>query len=402
MSAERFRGIRIFDISNLKNPKQVAAVQTCRGSHTHTLVPSKADPTTLYVYGSGTGNVRSGEELAGCSGLDPKEDPNSALFSIDVIKVPLKNPEKAAIVGRPRLFADEATGAIAGLWPGGTHGEGTQRTSQTNQCHDITVMPEAGLAAGACSGNGILMDISDPASPKRLDYVADKNFAYWHSATFNNTGTLRKLSTQPLCRLRSSHIRSRSRPFHHEGSGETRRENTGSSCSTSVFNTSVSQQRHQVRHQRFIRRRHRIVAKPVRSHPGKPGMDLRIHLALPFAAHIQRHQQMEIGIAVTRERKRGEACFPNGYSQLLRQFPDQRFFRTLTRLDLAAGKFPKPGHRLAGRPLGDEHAAVGIDEGAGNNKNQSGAHNRASRCSNSGLKPIQPDTAHTARSGGHA
>jgi hypothetical protein len=189
VSVERFRGVRIFDITDLKNPKQVAAVQTCRGSHTHTLVPVKGDPTTLYVYGSGTSNVRSGEELAGCSGLDPKEDPNTALFSIDVIKVPLKNPEKAAIVARPRIFADATTGAIAGLWAGGDHGPGTQRTSQTNQCHDITVMPEAGLAAGACSGNGILMDISNPEAPVRLDYVSDKNFAYWHSATFNNTGT---------------------------------------------------------------------------------------------------------------------------------------------------------------------------------------------------------------------
>ncbi len=108
VSAERFRGIRIFDISNLKNPKQVAAIQTCRGSHTHTLVPVKSDPNTLYVYGSGTGNVRSGEELAGCSGLDAKEDPNTSLFSIDVIKVPLEESregghrEPAAAVRRSR------------------------------------------------------------------------------------------------------------------------------------------------------------------------------------------------------------------------------------------------------------------------------------------------------------
>ncbi len=189
VSVERFRGVRIFDITDLKNPKQVAAVQTCRGSHTHTLVPTKSDPTSIYVYGSGTGNVRSGDELAGCSGLDPKEDPNTALFSIDVIKVPLKNPEKAAIVARPRIFADATTGAISGLWAGGDHGPGTQRTSTTNQCHDITVMPDVGLAAGACSGNGILMDISNPEKPTRLDYVADNNFAYWHSATFNNEGT---------------------------------------------------------------------------------------------------------------------------------------------------------------------------------------------------------------------
>ena len=73
--------------------------------------------------------------------------------------------------------------------PGGDHGPGTQRTSTTNQCHDITVYPEVGLAAGACSGNGILLDISDPMNPKRLDAASDKNFAYWHSATFNNDGT---------------------------------------------------------------------------------------------------------------------------------------------------------------------------------------------------------------------
>ena len=173
----------------LNKPKQVAAVQTCRGSHTHTLVTDPNDTANLYVYGSGTGSVRSGEELAGCSGLKPEEDPNTALFSIDVIQVPLAAPQNAKIVNRPRIFADPATGAISGLWQGGDHGPGTQKTSVTNQCHDITVFPEVGLAAGACSGNGILLDISDPENPVRLDHVSDKNFAYWHSATFNNDGT---------------------------------------------------------------------------------------------------------------------------------------------------------------------------------------------------------------------
>jgi hypothetical protein len=187
VSAERFRGVRIFDISNMRSPKQVAAIQTCRGSHTHTLVTDPKDQSTIYVYGSGTGAVRQGEELEGCV-PDPK-DPNTALFSIDVIKVPLADPSKAAIVNRPRIFADEKTGALGGLWQGGDHGPGTQQSRLTNQCHDITVYPQVGLAAGACSGNGILMDISDPVNPKRLDHVIDKNFAYWHSATFNNDGT---------------------------------------------------------------------------------------------------------------------------------------------------------------------------------------------------------------------
>ncbi len=189
VSAERFRGVRIFDISDVSTPKQVAAVQTCRGSHTHTLVSSPGDPDNLYVYGSGTSTTRSGDELEGCSDGDPTSDPNTAQFSIDVIQVPLAAPGQARIVSRPRIFADETTGAISGLWQGGDHGPGTQKTSVTNQCHDITVFPAVGLAAGACSGNGILLDISDPVAPKRIDQVVDKNFAYWHSATFSNDGT---------------------------------------------------------------------------------------------------------------------------------------------------------------------------------------------------------------------
>jgi hypothetical protein len=187
VSTERFRGVRIFDISDLKNPKQLAAIQTCRGSHTHTLVIDPKDKTNIYIYGSGTGAVRSGEELEGCV-ADAKDD-KTALFSIDVIKVPLASPDTASIVNRPRIFADPKTGALGGLWQGGDHGPGTQSSRLTNQCHDITVFPELGLAAGACSGNGILMDISDPVNPVRLDQVVDKNFAYWHSATFNNDGT---------------------------------------------------------------------------------------------------------------------------------------------------------------------------------------------------------------------
>ncbi len=189
VSAERFRGIRIFDISDIRSPKQIAAVQTCRGSHTHTLLASPADPRNLYVYGSGTGRVRSPQELEGCSALNPEEDANTALFSIDVIQVPLSAPETARVVNRPRIFADRATGAIAGLWKGGDHGPGTQRARATNQCHDLTVFPDLGLAAGACAGNGILLDISDPVNPVRLDEVVDKSFAYWHSATFNNDGS---------------------------------------------------------------------------------------------------------------------------------------------------------------------------------------------------------------------
>ena len=183
---DRFRGVRIFDITDIKNPKQVAAIQTCRGSHTHTLVVDPNDKNNVYIYVSGTSFVRQNEELAGCSGEEPDKDPNTSLFRIDVIKVPLAAPQNAQIVSSPRLFANQQTGAVSGLTSGATHG--LEQPKATDQCHDITVYSAIGLAAGACSGNGILIDIKDPANPKRLDAVNDPNYAYWHSASFSNDG----------------------------------------------------------------------------------------------------------------------------------------------------------------------------------------------------------------------
>ena len=189
VSTERLLGVRIFDISDISSPRQVAAVQSCRGSHTHTILKDPADDENLYVYIQGTSSVRPAAELSGCSGAEPDQDPNTALFRIEVVRVPLDSPGDAEIVNSPRIFADAETGEIAGLWGGGDHGPGTQETRRTHQCHDITMYPEMGLAAGACSGNGILLDISDPESPTRINEVLDPNFAYWHSATFNNDAT---------------------------------------------------------------------------------------------------------------------------------------------------------------------------------------------------------------------
>ena len=189
VSTERFRGIRIFDVSDFTMPVQVAAVQTCRGSHTHTVVTDPDESGAIYVYGSGTSSVRPEDEMSECSDDSPFENPESALFRIDVIKIPVAHPEEAAVVNRPFIFSDPDAGVLAGLWEGGDHGEGTQTTNQTNHCHDITAFPEIGLAAGACSGNGILLDISDPENPARVDQVIDTSFAYWHSATFNNDGS---------------------------------------------------------------------------------------------------------------------------------------------------------------------------------------------------------------------
>jgi len=188
VSVERFRGLRIFDISDLTRPVQVGAVQTCRGSHTHSVVSGPGDDGKIIVYNSGTSSVRDEEEMPGCIDESPG-DSRTALFRIDVIEIPVDEPAKARIVDSPAVFADPDTGALAGLWRGGDHGDETQDTDRTDQCHDITVFPEERIAAGACSGNGILFDISDPLEPQRIDEVVDSGFAYWHSATFNNDGT---------------------------------------------------------------------------------------------------------------------------------------------------------------------------------------------------------------------
>ena len=185
---DRFRGIRIFDISDLTNPKQVGAVQTCRGSHTHSVVSGPTKDGKIIVYNSGTASVRDEEEMEECIGNVPG-DQRTALFRIDVIEIPISDPSKSKIVSSPAVFADPETGALGGLWIGGDHGDDTQETNRTDQCHDITVFPSLSIAAGACSGNGILFDISDPYNPTRLDVVTDTGFAYWHSATFNNEGT---------------------------------------------------------------------------------------------------------------------------------------------------------------------------------------------------------------------
>ncbi len=202
ISRDRMVGVRIFDISDMANPRKVADVQTCRGSHTHTLVPDANDPSVVYVYVSGSAGVRSSEELAGC--VDgPIDSLNAARFRIEIIRVPLAHPEQAKIVGFARIFNDLAAPTAHGAAPGDAAAPArTPRPapaagapprelvrSGPNQCHDITVYPAVGLAGGACGGYGLLLDIRDPANPKRLQAVGDTNFAFWHSATFNNDGT---------------------------------------------------------------------------------------------------------------------------------------------------------------------------------------------------------------------
>ena len=258
ISHHRLRGIRIFDISTVTEPEYIANVQTCRGSHTHSVLKDPNDDDNVYIYVSGSAPVRPADELEGCSALSPDEDPNSALFRIEVIKVPLDNPQAAAIVSSPRIFEDlvappehgPAPADIAALEKARAEGAfiaeifgqervipsrmiapmldemvkaregegeptaadsaalrealptilaqrfGVQNEDENDgpapgptQCHDITLYPEIGLAGGACEGYGLLLDITDPANPKRIDAVADSNFSYWHSATFSNDGS---------------------------------------------------------------------------------------------------------------------------------------------------------------------------------------------------------------------
>jgi hypothetical protein len=197
VSPERFRGVRIFDISDIRNPVQLPGVQLCRGSHTHTLVTKPGDRRNVYIYNSGTSGVRPAAELAGCEDAELTKEPvttgNPTQWRIDVIKVPLRAPERAAVVSQPRIFSDPATGAYNGLQntlPGEEHPSGTPYSPlpNTNTCHDITSYPALGIAAGACQGNGILLDIRNPVKPRRIAAASDPNFSYWHSATLSNDG----------------------------------------------------------------------------------------------------------------------------------------------------------------------------------------------------------------------
>jgi hypothetical protein len=233
ISKDRLRGIRIFDISKISSPKYVANVQTCRGSHTHTVVTDPRDKENVYIYVSGSAGVRSADELPGCKD-GPIDDPDTSRFRLEVIKVPLSAPQTAAIISSPRIFyglappprrvepgrggagrgADAAAtgaagtggaGATADTGRGGGGGGGRANTGP-NQCHDVTVYPEIGLAGGACGGYGLLLDIKDVANPKRIDEAADINMSFWHSATFSNDGSKILFSdewgggSQPRCR----------------------------------------------------------------------------------------------------------------------------------------------------------------------------------------------------------
>jgi len=203
VSHDRARGIRIFDISDIAHPKRITTVQTCRGSHTHTVLADPRDPKNVYIYVAGSAPVRSPNEVPGCFDTDPTANPNTTRFRIEIIQVPVDRPEQARVVSRPAILADLAppkqhgelpsdSAANAARAAGRPPADRASRQMVTHgpvQCHDITLFPAIGLGAGACRGYGVLLDISDPANPKRVGLASDTNFVAWHSATFNNDGS---------------------------------------------------------------------------------------------------------------------------------------------------------------------------------------------------------------------
>ncbi len=189
--ADHMEGVRIYDVSNPRAPKLIKNVQTCKGSHTHTIVPDPNDKGVIYLYVSGSQGARPATELAGCNnGTDPA-DVNNSLYRLDVIKVPLAHPEQAAVVTGARIFtglepAPRRTGAPARA---GRAGAPPAPPTGPRNCHDVTAYPYMHLLAGACASHGLLVDISNPEKPVRLDAKSDTNFSLWHTAVFSNDGS---------------------------------------------------------------------------------------------------------------------------------------------------------------------------------------------------------------------
>jgi hypothetical protein len=202
---DHMAGVRIFDVSNPKAPKLVKNVQTCKGSHTHTIVPSKKDPNIIYIYVSGQSNARPETELAGCkNGTDP-DDPTNSLYMLDIIKVELDHPERAVVIPGARIFSGLDVDATCKQFcaptdPRRPAGRGGRRVpgdtaaeplhTGPRNCHDVTAYPALNLLAAACSTHSILVDISDPEKPFRIDALTDENnYQGRHTAAFSNDGT---------------------------------------------------------------------------------------------------------------------------------------------------------------------------------------------------------------------
>ena len=221
---DHMAGIRIYDVSNPKAPKLIKNVQTCKGSHTNTIVPSPTNKDIIYIYVSGGQAARPETELAGCkNGTDPA-DPTNSLYQLDIIKVPVKTPEKSVVIPGARIFTGldgageckqfcqpgDSRRAAAGRGATGAPATAGPVSTGPRNCHDVTAYPALNLLAAACQTHSILVDISNPEKPIRIDALTDtNNFQGRHTAAFSNDG--KKLiqtdewggGTGPMCQASS-------------------------------------------------------------------------------------------------------------------------------------------------------------------------------------------------------
>jgi hypothetical protein len=229
---DHMAGVRIFDVRDPRNPRLVKNVQTCKGSHTHTVAPHRRDKNILYIYVSGSGGARPDSIVPGCKAGDDPADETNSLFRLDIIKVDLRKPEDAFVVGGARIFtgldpapqsaARQAAAAGRGGRGGGRGGPPgppgapganpnapPPRPTGPRNCHDVTAYPEKNLLAGACGSYGLLVDISNREKPRRIAAQADTNFSLWHTAMFSNDAAKVVFSdewgggTGPMCQANS-------------------------------------------------------------------------------------------------------------------------------------------------------------------------------------------------------
>jgi hypothetical protein len=162
-----FEGVRVFDVSDPRNPRFVKMVETDCGSHTHTLIPDVANGRViLYV---------SSYSLIAGPHCGPGREANPLHGKISVVEVPLAAPDQARVLSTPEIRAPQFGGG---------------RFLPTVACHDVSVFLPAKIAAAACMSEGQLWDISDPANPKTLEarHITNSAFEFWHSATFSRDG----------------------------------------------------------------------------------------------------------------------------------------------------------------------------------------------------------------------
>ncbi len=190
---DHMAGVRIYDVSNPAAPRLVKNVQTCKGSHTHTVVPDPKDKGVVYLFVSGNQGARPDSELVGCREGTDAADTTNSLYRLDVIRVPLAHPEQAAVVTGARIFTGlvpaPRAASRADRRPAPAPGAATPPApTGPRNCHDVTAYPAMHLLAGACASYGLLVDISNPLKPVRVDAIADTNFSLWHTAVFSNDG----------------------------------------------------------------------------------------------------------------------------------------------------------------------------------------------------------------------